>query len=153
MVIPHNINNSGCGIKKCMWAGDRKQVYYKPWPFTNSYGYKFPQLHVLRRIKYLTSLVVLDMVREEQRTSDLSSHPWEISTSNTYTSVICTIYAVGTYKVTEAVVMVTQLRCLLGCSCTNEINFLTCNQFNYNWTFSSLCTSESYRSLPKVVCS
>ena len=27
------VNNSGCGTKKCMRAGDRKQVYYKSWPY------------------------------------------------------------------------------------------------------------------------
>ena len=25
-------NNFGCDTKKCMWAEDRKQLYYKSWP-------------------------------------------------------------------------------------------------------------------------
>ena len=30
--IDFSDNNFGCGTKKCMQAGDRKQLYYKSWP-------------------------------------------------------------------------------------------------------------------------
>ena len=29
-----NTCNFGCGTKKCMWAGDRKQLYYKSLSYT-----------------------------------------------------------------------------------------------------------------------
>ena len=31
--IDFSDNNFGCGTKKCMRAGDRKQLYYKSWPY------------------------------------------------------------------------------------------------------------------------
>ena len=33
--INFNDNNFGCGTKKCMRAGDEKQLYYKSWPNVN----------------------------------------------------------------------------------------------------------------------